>query len=181
MKQATAWRAWERWQAAAGPWQGWSICPALLSPELERIDLRPPRSSHKATHLVARIAPLLEVPGTLCLLDLEPTLGVQVAARLVAWAHPVLLLPRWPYAEAVLPVHELTWTLVHESRRLRVARERLPNVVFVLDAQRARPLPNRPAADPRADNRHQLAAFELPDLRTLRERGITRIQRIQRG
>ena len=28
-------RSWQRWQAAAGPWQGWSLCPALLAPEIE--------------------------------------------------------------------------------------------------------------------------------------------------
>jgi hypothetical protein len=174
-------RAWERWLAAAGPWRGWSVCPTLLSPELERIDPRPPRSAPQAAHLAACIAPVLETPGTLCLLDLEPTLGVQVAARLVRYAHPVLLLPRWPYAEALLPANELAWTVVHESRRLPRRPEGLPNVVFVLDAERARPLRNRLAHDPRADNRYQLAVFELPDLRTLRVRGITRIRRIQHG
>ena len=25
--------AWARWQAAAGQWQGWSVCPALLAPD----------------------------------------------------------------------------------------------------------------------------------------------------
>jgi hypothetical protein len=181
MKLAAARHAWERWQAAAGPWQGWSVCPTLLSPELESIEPRPPRRSNKAANFAARLPPLLETPGTLCLLDLEPTLGVQVAARLAHIAHPVLLIPRWPYRQAVLPVEHLAWTLVNESHRLPGPAERRPNVVFVLDAERSRPLPNRPRADPRTDNRHHLSAFELPDLRTLRERGITRIQRIQNG
>jgi hypothetical protein len=53
--------------------------------------------------------------------------------------------------------------------------------VFVLDNQRNRALPSRRPTDPRADNRYHLAAFDLPDLRTLRARGIRRIERIERA
>ena len=35
MRLSTTRRAWQSWQAAAGPWQGWSVCPALLAPETD--------------------------------------------------------------------------------------------------------------------------------------------------
>jgi hypothetical protein len=178
---ATARRAWHRWQAAAGPWQGWSICPALLSPELENLARHAPPPHGPANRLAEAISPLLEPGGALCLLDLDPLLGVQTAARLTALAHPVLVLPRWPYARAVLPTARLTSTLVAESHHLPAPGDRRPNVVIVLDADRARPMPNRRPDDPRADNRHTLTTFELPDLRALRSRGITRIHRCQRA
>ena len=177
MNRALARRAWDRWQAAAGPWQGWTICPALLSPEVETIDL-PPGSRHKGRS--APIARLLEPGATLCVLDLEPELGVELAADLASIAHPVLLLPRWPYAHAVLPVDRLLQTLVAGAQRLPRQPQRHDNVVFVLDSQRGRPVPARSLTDARADNRYHLATFDLPDLRTLRQRGIRHIQRISR-
>jgi hypothetical protein len=115
--------------------------------------------------------------GALCVLDLEPTLGVQTAARLSRWAHPVLVLPRWPYAEAILPTAELLTTVMREAHHLHTA-ERLPNAVFVVDGQRSTSVPERSQNDPRADNRHVLTPFELPNLATLRARGIERIHRI---
>jgi hypothetical protein len=127
---------------------------------------------------VAAIAPLLTEPGVLCVLDLEPILGVQVAARLATRAHPVLLLPRWPYGEAVLPCNTLAATLLAEARALPPP-SRLPNVVFVLDGQRGKPIPNRSRYDQPADNRHMLSIFELPDLKTLRARGIGRIHLVK--
>jgi hypothetical protein len=178
---AAARRAWHRWQAAAGPWQGWSICPALLSPELEVVPEGAAPNPTPAIRLADAIRPLLEPGGALCLLDLDPLLGVQTAARLTALAHPVLVLPRWPYARAVLPTAGLTATLVAESRRLPISTERRPNVVIVIDADRARPIPGRGPTDPAADNRHTLTSFELPDLRTLRSRGIARIHRCVRA
>jgi hypothetical protein len=178
MKLATARRAWQRWQDAAGPWRGWSVCPTLLSPELLALDPPPARRSPGARRLAIALGPVLESGNTLCLIDLVPESGVQVAARLASVAHPVLLLPRWPYARAVLPVDGLLATLLAESRRLPRSFERRSNVVFVVDGERARALPGRPVGDPRADNRHYLSAFDLPDLRTLRQRGIERIVRI---
>jgi hypothetical protein len=178
---AAARRAWHRWQDAAGPWQGWSICPALLSPELENLPRRAPPPPETAIRLAEAITPLLEPGGALCLLELDPLLGVQTAARLTALAHPVLVLPRWPYAQAVLPTARLAATLVAESHRLPVASARRPNVVIVIDADRARPINGRRPSDPRADNRHTLTTFELPDLRALRSRGIARIHRCIRA
>lgn len=177
MKSAAGRRAWQRWQVAAGPWQGWSICPVLLSPELEAV--RETALNHAAAaRLADGLVPLLEPGGALCLLDLEPELGVQTAARLADRAHLVLVLPRWPYAEAVLPVGALATALVRESRRLPRQPARRTNVLFVVDGERMRPLRGRPATDPRADNRHALAASELPNLATLRARGIQRIHHI---
>jgi hypothetical protein len=178
VRLAAARRAWDRWQAAAGPWQGWTVCPTLLAPEVETVAPSVARARPTTQALVSRIGPLL-TDGTLCLIDLDPLLGIQVAARLAPLAHPVLLLPRWPYARAVLPVDQLLGTLVAESRRLPRAPARHGSVVFVLDARRNHALPGRRPTDQRADNRYHLAAFDLPDLRTLRARGIRRIERIQ--
>jgi hypothetical protein len=178
MNLATARRAWQRWQDAAGPWQGWSVCPTLLSPELQTLDPPPRRRSPNTRRLALRLGPVLESGNTLCLIDLAPESGVQIAAQLASVAYPVLLLPRWPYARAVLPVDGLLATLLAESRRLPRTFERRSNVVFVVDGERARALPGRRAGDPRADNRHSLSAFDLPDLRTLRQRGIQRIVRV---
>jgi hypothetical protein len=177
VKLSAARRAWDRWQAAAGPWQGWTVCPALLAPEIETVAPRVARARPQVRALVSGIAPLLS-EGTLCVVDLDPLIGVQVAARLAPLAHPVLLLPRWPYARAVLPVDRLLGAIITESRRLPRASTRLGSVVFVLDSQRSRAVPGRLPTDPRADNRYHLAAFDLPDLRTLRARGIRRIERI---
>ena len=69
------------------------------------------------------------------------------------------------YAQAVLPVNSLLHQLVVEAPHL-APDQQLPNVVFVLDNQRSRPVrgravvavrhPDRGAARPRA------AAFPLP-------------------
>jgi hypothetical protein len=154
------------------------MCPMLLSPEIEALSVPRPRRHPRAARLAESMAPLLAQPGALCVLDLEPLLGVQVAARLAALAHPVLLLPRWPYSDGVLPCDRLAATLLAEARSLPAEPRRLPNVLFVIDAERGKPLPNRPRADTRADNRHALSIFDLPDLKTLRARGIQRIHRI---
>jgi hypothetical protein len=53
--------------------------------------------------------------------------------------------------------------------------ELLPNVAFVLDADRGRPVPRRLRTDPRADNRYTLSPADLPDLKSLRARGIQKI------
>jgi hypothetical protein len=180
MKLAAGRRAWQRWHTAAGPWQGWSICPLLASPELEALPDCPPPNATAADRLAQAMLPLLEPGGALCLLDLAPELGVQTAARLADRAYPVLVLPRWPYAEAVLPVDALAAALVFEARRLPRQRAPLPNVLIVVDGERMRPLPGRPGTDRRADNRHVLGASELPNLATLRARGIQRVHRITR-
>jgi hypothetical protein len=104
---------------------------------------------------------------------------VHIAAALADVAHPVLVLPRWPYAEAVLPCADLLACLLAASRTLpRPAPEHLPSVLFVLDAKRNTPLRNRGPGDRRADNRYHSATLDLPDLRALRARGIQRIHRV---
>jgi hypothetical protein len=175
--------AWRRWQRAAGPWQGWTQCPTLLSPFVDEINPRRAPGRRRAVHLASSLTETLQSGGVLCLLDLEPTLGVRVAAQLsrVRLAHPVLVLPRWPYADALLGSDRLLTALLDESRRLPNLDGRLDNVVFVVDAERARLVPDRSVRDPRADNRHGLFTFDLPNLATLRARGIQRVVRITHG
>ncbi len=178
MRLSTTRGAWARWQAAAGQWQGWSVCPALLAPETA--DITPVRSNRAAAakRIADSLATTLEEPGTAAVIDLEPVVGVHVAARLnqLRLANAVLLLPRWPYAEAILPVDLLLDSLVGLS--LRLVAEDLPNVVFVLDAERTRAVPHRPHKDERADNRYRLTVADLPNLAALRARGIRRIVKI---
>jgi hypothetical protein len=109
---------------------------------------------------------------TALVLDLDPVVGVRLAADLSArrLADVVLVLPRWPHAEAVLPIDQLTGALVEESKRLE-ASAAAPHVVFVLDGDRTRAI-RRSAADPRVDNRYDLAAGDLPNLAELRTAGI---------
>jgi hypothetical protein len=119
--------------------------------------------------------------GTAFLLDLQPSLAVQVAAELNGrgLAHVVLVLQRWPHAEAVLPVDDLITTLVRASRRL-LAAPASANVAFVLDAERSQPIHRRAASDRRIDNRYQVGPGELPDLGTLRRAGIQRVVKLAR-
>jgi hypothetical protein len=121
----------------------------------------------------------LSADGTCLVLQLDPTLGVCVAARLNAMglARPLLVIPRWPYAEAVLDTARLTAALLREAVRLR-SDAPVRNVVMVLDAERGRSI-DRPAADTRADNRYTLSPHDLPSLAALRARGIRRIVKIQ--
>ena len=177
MRLSTTRRAWARWQAAAGLWQGWSVCPALLAPEVK--DITPIRSGRPAAdRLVTSLAPSLREPGTAIVIDLEPGLGVHVAARLnqLHLANAVLLLPRWPYEHALLPVDGLLHGLVSLSTRL--VAEDLPNVAFVLDAERSRVEPHRASNDERADNRYRLTVADLPNLAALRARGIRRVVKL---
>jgi len=173
-------RAWLRWQRAAGPWQGFSQCPPVLSPFVDDVIPRRTRGRRRAVQLAASLAETLSAGGVLCLLDLEPTLGVRIAAQLsrAQLAHPVLVLPRWPYADALLASNALLHTLLEESRRLPNVDRRLDNVAVVLDAHRALLVPDRRRDDQRADNRHTLSIFDLPNLATLRARGIRRIVRL---
>jgi hypothetical protein len=177
MRLSRARLAWRRWQAAAGPWRGWSVCPALLAPETA--DITPRRSPRPAAkRIAASLASNLEQRGTAFIIDLEPVLSVNVAARLnqLGLANAVLVLPRWPYQRAILPVDALLHCLVSQAPRLVV--EDLPNVAFVLDAERTRPVPHRPRSDARADNRYRLTVADLPNLTALRARGINRIVKV---
>ena len=154
------------------------MCPALLAPEVDEVIPRVARRP-AARALAASLAGSLERGGVLVLLDLEPILGVHVAALLNQWhvANGVLVLPRWPYRQAILPVDGLVHALVGQTRRLRNA-EHLPNVVFVLDAERNRAVPKRSASDERADNRYRLVAADLPNLAALRAHGIREVRKV---
>jgi hypothetical protein len=179
VRLTTTRRAWARWQAAAGPWQGWSVCPALLAPGIEDVVPRPARRS-AARQLADSLAPGLEHGGVLLVLDLEPVLGVHIAAALHRrrMAHGVLVLPRWPYVRAILPIDSLVHALVSQARQLAPVTEQLPNVAFVLDAQRQRPVPHRSAGDTRADNRYRLSVADLPNLAALRAHGIRQVVKL---
>jgi hypothetical protein len=177
VRVSTTRRAWARWQAAAGLWQGWSVCPALLAPET--VHITPSRSPRPAAdHIAASLENTLREPGTAVVMDLDPVLGIYVAARLnhLRLAHAVLLLPRWPYRDAILPVDCLLDGLVRLAPRL--VADDLPNVAFVLDGERQRAVPKRPSDDGRADNRYRLAVADLPNLAALQARGIRRIVRL---
>jgi hypothetical protein len=138
-----------------------------------------PTPATAADRLVAELSPGLDHRGTLLVLDLPAVLGVQVAARLCrrGLAHPLLMLPRWPVPDAFLPSDELVAALLFEARGLRVER-RLPHLAVVLDGERERAQPGRPAGDARVDNRARLALELLPTLAALRAAGIQRIQRL---
>jgi hypothetical protein len=178
---STARRAWDRWQACAGQWKGWSVCPTLLAPEIAEVVPRVVRRPVART-LATSLAESLQKGGVLVVLDLEPILGVHVAALLNHWqlANGVLVLPRWPYRQAVLPVDGLIYALVQQTRGLS-DDEQLPNVVFVLDAHRSRPAQQRSASDARADNRYRLFAGDLPNLAALRARGIREVRKVTVG
>ena len=115
-------------------------------------------------------------------IDLEPILGVRVAAELNRrqLANVVLVLPRWPYAQAVLPVDGLVAALVETSPSVGPV-DAPTNVVFVVDAVRERPIGRRAVSDRRADNRYRLAASDLPNLATLLGAGIRRLVKIGRA
>jgi hypothetical protein len=114
-------------------------------------------------------------------IDLEPALGVRLAADLSrrGLANVVLVLPRWPHEDAVLPTREILGMLLFASRYLETTKPK-PNVAFVLDAERQVRIPRRPAADPRVDNRYPLSVSDLPSLATLREGGIRRVVKVTR-
>jgi hypothetical protein len=117
-------------------------------------------------------------PPTALVIDLDPVAGVCIAAALnqQALARPVLIVPRWPHLDAVLPSSEFIGALVRESRRVQCHVE-TAHVAFVLDGERSRSI-RRPAADPRIDNRYDLAVGDLPTLRQLRRAGIERIVKL---
>ena len=157
------------------------MCPALLAPEIAEVVPRVVRRP-AARALATDLAGSLQQGGVLVVLDLEPILGVNIAALLNQWrlANGVLVLPRWPYRQAVLPVDGLLHALVEQTPRLS-DDEQLPNVAFVLDAQRSRAAPQRAASDKRADNRYRLFAGDLPNLAALRMRGIREVRKVTVG
>jgi hypothetical protein len=172
------WRIWERWLAAGGIWKGWSVCPALLAPEADDIQLRhvvAPETDPIADALVSQLA----AGGTCVLLDIQPTVGIRVAARLnqLRVANVVLVLPRWPYAQGVLRVDGVLDALITQAGRLSTD-EKMANVVFVVDAERTKDLRGRAKNDHRADNRYRLTTPDLPNLAALRARNLHRILKI---
>lgn len=115
--------------------------------------------------------------GTLIVLDLPAELGAQIAATLAAdrLAHAVLFLGRWPYTEAVLPAEPLLTTLISEAGRLTpLDFEPRRNVIVVLDGERSRRARRGPG-DPRADNRYEIGAEDLPDAATLAAAQVGRV------
>jgi hypothetical protein len=130
------------------------------------------------TSEVLDVAAILVGGSTAVVLDLDPITGLRVAADLSGrrLADVVVVLPRWPHAEAVLPTQELIAELVQSSNRLR-AQAATTNVVFVLDGERARSI-RRPARDPRVDNRYDVSAGDLPNLQQLRAAGIRRVVKV---
>jgi len=172
-------QAWQRWQAAAGRWRGWSICPALITPTRVAAQHWCEKPAVADELSVAFAAELPADGGTALLLDLDPLLGVHVAATLNKQraANAVLVLPRWPYADAILPVDDLVAALIDGAQHLS-AIEDLPNVVFVIDAQRGQRITPRPESDTRIDNRYRLSSADLPDLAALRRAGIRHIVKV---
>lgn len=137
-----------------------------------------------AEQVASELAPSLSALGPTAIeLDLEPCLGVQIAAELNhrGLGHVVLVLPRWPHPQAILPVEPLLQTLIGASKRLNPTQQRTANVVFVIDGDRKLSLPKRPADDPRVDNRYDISAADLPNLSALRRADITRIVRVTQG
>lgn len=130
----------------------------------------------RVTRLTATLRTLLAGPPSLVVLDTAPALGVRAAAALarLGACHPLLLLPRWPYANAVLPAAPLLAALVDEARAL--PRQLVaPSALLVLDGERQVPLPGRPPDDPRADNRFDLWPEDLPDAPALLGLGVSRV------
>jgi hypothetical protein len=173
--------AWQRWQAAAGPWRGWTQCHPLLAFDGGATASPPPSAPRASTVAIAHELgdALVREAGIAIVLDLDAVLGVEIAAKLNEHhlAHAVLVLPRWPYEHAILPVDALLATLLATSKRVAPA-EGASNVVFVLDAERRRGVPRRPALDTRADNRYDLLVSDLPNLSALRAHGVSRILKL---
>jgi hypothetical protein len=131
--------------------------------------------------LVDELDAALRTEGTAMIVDLEPCLGAQIAAELNhrRLADAVLVVPRWPHADAVLPVATLIDTLVEAARHLAPIPN-ASNVVFALDGARGRGIPHRAKDDHRVDNRYDLSPTDLPNLATLRDAGIRRVIKVSR-
>lgn len=168
--------AWRRWQAAAGPWRGYAVCPAL------QIGTANAQRRVPGSIPLPRWRDLFSSAATAVVVDLDPLVGVRLAAEASQrrLAHAVLVLPRWPHAEAVLPCTELVALLELSSHRL-VANLRAQHVIFVLDADRANAIAPRRTGDARVDNRYGLGAGDLPTLQTLRVAGIQRVVKLSRA
>jgi hypothetical protein len=124
---------------------------------------------------VPDVAAALAGGPTALVLNLEPIVGVQAAKSLSArgLAAVVLVLPRWPHVEAVLPTARLVEALVHGATDLST-KPTAGNVVFVLDGERTRSM-RRPPGDPRVDNRYDIGVGDLPNLEQLQGAGIRRV------
>ena len=174
-------RAWQRWQAAAGTWRAWATCPLLAAPDSGVSSTSAPRAPRAAGITRALHTQLAASPPSAVVLDLPACLGVQIAAGLSrrSMAHVVLVLPRWPYAHAILPAQPLLASLVTQARGLAARTAELRHVVFVLDLERQQSI-ERPAHDTRADNRYPLGVADLPNYRALQQRGIQRVVLVKR-
>ncbi len=162
--------AWRRWQAAAGPWRGYVVCPAL--------QLAATGGRSAIPDAVPSLENVFARGPTALVIDLDPVLGVTLAANLSrsTVAHVVLVLPRWPHADAVLPCDRLVATLEATSRWLRRPTS-AAHVAFVLDGDRRKTI-RRPRDDPRVDNRYDVSPSDLPNLQTLRTAGIRHVAKI---
>lgn len=174
-------RIWESWLAAAGTWQGWSVCPLLSSPEIDAIEPRPPSTTTQriTAELTEKIQSELSDSATCLLVDLDPPIGISMAGALYAggFARPLVLLPRWPYASAILDAREPLWALSQSVPR-GVVHIPSGNVCIVIDAQRQSSVPTDRRNSRRVDNRYQLMPHDFPSLSDLRARGIRRIVRL---
>lgn len=169
-------RSWRRWQDAAGPWRGWAVCPALSMPS----PIEPTSTETLPSAELPDLTQVLLRDGTAVVLDLDPVVGVAIAAELSRrrLAHVVLVLPRWPHQDALLPCNVLVSILVRRSSHLGSGAA--SKVVFVLDGERQKPVRKR-TGDARIDNRYTLAPGDLPNLGVLRRAGIQRIVKISAG
>lgn len=183
MRLSAARRTWERWLTAAGPWRLWSVCPLLLSPEIEMIEPRPPAPGlrARAERLADALASTLPQTPTLLLADLDLTLGIDLASTLYArrLAYPLLVVPRWPYAEAVLDASVPVWVLTRAAPDATSVDAACRHLCVVLDADRESTVLARSRRHATtADNRYQLGPQLLPALSDLRARGIERVVRL---
>ncbi|GAC1314813.1 MAG: hypothetical protein NVSMB2_04900 [Chloroflexota bacterium] len=180
MRLSQGQRIWERWLAAAGTWQGWSMCPLLVSPGIEDVEPHAPshRLHERARHLREEVQLELAESGTCLLLDLDPVVGISIAGALCdeGVARPLLLLPRWPYCSAVLDAPQSLWALTefapHPVDHIRA------NVCIVIDAQRQTGDVAKKNKRGQVDNRYRLSALDFPSLNELRAREIRRILRL---
>lgn len=135
-----------------------------------------------AAELTEKMHSVLTEAGTCLLVDLDPAIGISMAGALYAhgFAHPLVVLPRWPYASAILDAAEPLWAL---SQSVPTALVNIPsgNVCIVIDAQRQTGPPSRRRDPRRVDNRYQLTPHDFPSLSDLRARDIRRVVRLCRS
>ena len=168
------------WLAAAGPWWRWGLYLPLIAPwppdDFGASFFTRDGASEAVGSLAELLSERLRETPTLVVLDLDPILGLRVATSLAeaGLAHPVPFLPRWPYAEAVLPTGELLAALAYLAGRLPDDLH-AGSVVMALDSGRNLPIPSRPWSDPRTDNRGEIAGDDLPNVAALQAAGITKV------